>query len=91
MKPTARPIAKKAARSVPAPVPAAAELDATLAVIEARVPGLRRAGVTRLVHGALDLRIAPEPPPAPAKAPKDDEGEDDLLAAYRGREDGGSR
>lgn len=61
-------------------------LDAILRVAEARGPALRKAGYTRIVIGELDLRIAPEPPPAPPKETSDEGEDDDLLAAYRGRE-----
>jgi hypothetical protein len=84
-------------RAPPAP-PTAAELDAVLRVLEARAPGLRKAGVGRLVVGSVraDLTAAPEEPNKDGGADEDDDPDTIFdVKKYRGnrgreRSNGGS-
>ena len=88
MTPTRRNPGKSARTTAPTPPTPSAELDAALAIVEARAPGLRRAGVARLVLGELDLYLAPPAEVAPAKGkPDEDEDADGSLldlSEYRG-------
>lgn len=79
---TPRRAAGKSARTTkvpatPTPPLQAAELDAALAIVEARAPGLRKAGIERLTVGAIDLYLAPPEAAAPPKGKNDDEDDDD--------------
>lgn len=46
---------------------AARPLSDTLRAITDAAPGLRQAGVLRVVAGDIDIRLAPPPPPEPPR------------------------